>query len=131
MTISVDKAVEQLDSQSQVLRESRQRLTEQWHPDAPPLSLVMSGYARALSTNINELSEEEKRSVFSVVEMLLSDADDVVRDAVATCFLEGLLGQASSGSLDFRKVAHLLGSRSRSYCQEWDNFSGVRTPGLS
>ena len=65
-----------------------------------------------------------------LVETLLMEAADEVKDAVGTCFLEGLLGQASGGSFDFCKVAEFLGPQARCYCQEWNKFTGVETPGL-
>lgn len=124
------QAFEEIDAVSSFLREARSKLTEDWSPDPPPPSLAMSQYARVFSENVRSFSKEETQTLFTLVEHLLSDADDAVKDAVATGFLEGLLGLASAGSFDIRSVVQLLGPKSRKYCQEWDKFTGMQTSGL-
>jgi hypothetical protein len=68
--------------------------------------------------------------VFAFIEELMDQGDNEVQDAIATCCLENLLNYSSGGSIAPESFVHLLGSKSREYCRTWDEFTGVRTPGL-
>lgn len=72
----------------------------------------------------------EIRAVFELVENLMVEGDDTVKDAAATCFLENLLNQASAGNTSSSAFVDLLGPESRAYCKAWDEFTGVQTEGL-
>lgn len=66
--------------------------------------------------------------LFNLIERLLTEGSAEVRDAAATCFLENLTNR--SDSLDPRLYVPLMGPESRNYCRAWDDFTGVKTPGL-
>ncbi len=70
--------------------------------------------------------------VFQSVESLLHDeaSNDEVKDAVCTCFLENLINYASNGRIPYESFVPLLGPKSVEYCKGWDEFTGVKTPGL-
>jgi hypothetical protein len=128
--LSSEEALAQIDAVSPVLQEVRAKTSKAWQPDGPPLSVVMSEYARTFVENTHLFTTQQIQELFALMEDLLLDADDSVKDAVATGFFEGLLGRASAGSFDFQAVARFLGPTSQSYCQEWDKFTGLKTPGL-
>lgn len=67
-------------------------------------------------------------SVFRVAEQGLVEGTETVKAAVATQFLETL--QHASDSEVARVWVPMLGEESRAHCRAWDEFSGVRTPGL-
>ena len=48
----------------------------------------------------------------------------------ATNFLEGLQNIESSGQVSASEFVPFLGSKSKEYCKAWDEFTGVKTPGL-
>ena len=68
--------------------------------------------------------------IFKLIERLMSDGDEDVKDCVATCFLENLMNRVSDDVFPAANFVHLLGPESRAYCKAWDEFTGVRTKGL-
>jgi hypothetical protein len=130
VSLTSDQAVARFDSVHPLLSEARQSLIAEWKDQSPPLSLVMSKYSSAVCSHLAVFSTAELKDIFETTEHLLRFGDDHVKDGVATCFLEGLLGRASAGTLDFRQISSYLGGESRAYCRAWDKFTGVATPGL-
>jgi hypothetical protein len=65
-----------------------------------------------------------------MIEHLMLQGDDAVKDAVATCFLENLINRTSAGDIPAANFVHLLGPESVAYCKAWDEFTGVKTEGL-
>jgi hypothetical protein len=65
--------------------------------------------------------------LFGVVEQLLTEGTEQVREAAATYFLENLTNRES---LDSRLYVPLMGNKSKAYCRALDDFAGVKTPGL-
>lgn len=51
-------------------------------------------------------------------------------DAICTCFFEDLINSASSGNIQYERFIPYLGEKSKEYCKAWDQFTGVRSPGL-
>ncbi|MFZ9595026.1 MAG: DUF7674 family protein [Bdellovibrionia bacterium] len=70
--------------------------------------------------------------VFARIEFLLSghNASEKVKNAVCTCFLENLINAFSEELNQLKIWIPLLGPESREYCKAWDQFTGVKTPGL-
>ena len=73
-------------------------------------------------------TEEEK--IFKLIERFIKEGDFNVRDAASTCFLENLINYTSAGRLKPEQFIHYLGKESKEYCKAWDEFTGVKTPGL-
>lgn len=65
--------------------------------------------------------------VFSLVERLMSEGNEEVKTATATCFLESLINR---DAVPTSAYVPLLGPLSREHCRAWDSFTGVRTEGL-
>lgn len=131
MAISLDQAFRRFDTLHPAFRAARVSELIEWQPDAPPATLVMAEYARALSEHLSSFTQPELRSVFELVEELLIDANESTKDVVATGFIEALQSLASAGEFDFSPIRPLLGRRTRDYCQAWDRFTGTSTPGLN
>ena len=112
-------------------RKALQTLEIEWQPDLPPSTVAMGTVARTLAAGMDRTPRDQIRKLLDFVEKLLTKADSNTKDAVATGFLESLLGEASAGRLDFAVIDALLGDESRNYCHAWDNFTGFRTKGLS
>ena len=51
-------------------------------------------------------------------------------NAICTCFLENLLNIASHNSISYARFIPYLGEKSKEYCRAWDEFTGVKSPGL-
>jgi hypothetical protein len=70
------------------------------------------------------------RGILDLFERILSEGPGGLSDAICTGFFERLLADSSANRLDFSLIAPLLGKESRAYCQDWDVFTGLETPGL-
>ncbi len=66
--------------------------------------------------------------VFQYAERCMNANEDV-RTAAATCFLENLMNRTPD-QINPERFVPLLGPESRDYCRVWDEFCGVRTAGL-
>ena len=51
-------------------------------------------------------------------------------EAACVCFLENLLNWASGGDISYGRFIPYLGEKSKEYCRAWDEFTGVKSPGL-
>lgn len=51
-------------------------------------------------------------------------------NAACTCFLENLLNRASAGRILYNRFIPYLGEKSKEFCRAWDEFTGVKSPGL-
>ena len=90
----------------------------------------MSAYASVLCRRVNEISSAEMQTIFDVVEEVLATGGGDASNLIASGFLESLMAQASGSDIDFQKISTCFGPKARNYCQEWDRFTAVKTPGL-
>lgn len=84
---------------------------------------VLAEYLHACLTAQQALPLDE---IFSLIEVFILNGDKTVKAAATTCFLENLQNQQTPPEA----WVHLLGEASRAYCQSWDRFTAVATPGL-
>ena len=110
---------------------AQSEVVEEWSPDEPPSVIFMSAVASAIASKISEFSNHDLQTTFGIVERLLVNGNDLVKDAVATGLLETLLAESSAQKLDFAVLSSFLGAESKMYCIAWDRFTGCRTAGLS
>lgn len=81
---------------------------------------------------VNEIKSEnfnEIENIFILVEFLMYNGNNSVKDAIATCFLENLLNKDPE-KIQFIKFRQYLGKETIAYCRAWDIFTGVITKGL-
>lgn len=88
---------------------------------------AFSDYVRDL---LQKKEVEDLKEIFDLIEWLLLNGTDEVKDAITTGFLENLLNYCSYGSISPKSFVYLLGSESRKYCKAWDEFTGIKTEGL-
>jgi len=50
--------------------------------------------------------------------------------AACVCFLENLQNKAGHGRFEYSRFIPYLGEKSKEYCRAWDEFTGVKSPGL-
>jgi len=105
-------------------------LQKEWEPDELPKTIIFAEIGREFCDSIDSVLSAEHESVLECIEDLMREGCDDVKDAVATGFLEHLLNKASSGRLYFPTIAPLLGPECVRYCKAWDEFTGIKTPGL-
>lgn len=81
---------------------------------------------------------QEELDIYKYVEQIrvrYSDASDDTDEfhldnAACTCFLENLINTASFGTIEYSRFIPFLGEKSKEYCRAWDEFTGVKSPGL-
>ena len=103
---------------------------EFWGDEKAGLSNDLSEFASYLVDNIETLSIDKRQDIFLFIEICLNEGDESVKDAVASCLLENLLNAVSEGLVDSKLFVNLLGQESKKLCKSWDEFTGVKTPGL-
>lgn len=103
---------------------------EYWDQEPPGVCLDLSEFARYIVDLVSEGRHEELPAIFALIEKLVVEGDDQVATAATTCCLENLINISGTDRLPPESFVPLLGPESRAYCQAWDEFTGVRTPGL-
>lgn len=61
--------------------------------------------------------------VFDLIEQLIVNGDEAVKNAATTCFLENLINSADAGMIDVHAFAPYVQGQSRKYCEAWESFS--------
>ncbi|HEY9832053.1 MAG TPA: hypothetical protein V6D26_15820 [Stenomitos sp.] len=111
-------------------RESWQEHLDYW--EGQPAGLVMDMIELATYVN-NQLSNQENHdleNIFRLMETMLNEGTEEVKDAVATGFLESVINPVTKDTEYLPLLVSLLGEKSRAYCQEWLKFSGGELPNL-
>jgi hypothetical protein len=101
-----------------------------WDGEEAGLSSDMTAFAYYVVEVLQGKRQEDLDLVFALIERLMVEGNDSVKDAAATCFIEVLQNNASAGAIDSRDFVPYLGSESRAYAKAWDDFTGVKTEGL-
>lgn len=96
---------------------------------SPGLCTEMSAFADFVKEQILTVSPPEIARLFAVIEHLLVFGDDAVQTAATTCCLENILNVTPS-KVPAELYVQYLGPKSRDFCRAWDEFTGVKTPGL-
>lgn len=92
--------------------------------------MAIAALSRLVAAHIETMTADDLTVVFGLVEHAVAIGDEEAKNAATTGFLENLQNRASSGVFPFEQVAPLLGPESRKYCEEWDRFTGMKTPGI-
>lgn len=98
-----------------------------WEHEPPGVCLDFSEFSRFVHDAIVEARALDLPAIFALIEQFLAEGDDDVQAGASTCFLENLQNVGTPPAA----WVPLLGQRSIAFCQAWDAFTGVQTPGLS
>lgn len=102
-----------------------------WEGEEAGLCNDISAFSRYVVKVIQEKDSVQLQDIFDVVEHCVCSEDQALKMAFTTCFLENLLNYFSSGEIDVSVFVPFLGEQSREFCKAWDDFTGVKTPGIS
>jgi hypothetical protein len=114
---------------SEVLRAELERVQEYWTPDAPPPTVALGALGTALIETLTSVTDDELCRIASTVEQVLVEGSENAKNAVATGFLEAVLS-ASDDEPTATRFLRKLGHHSQEYCKAWNQFCGIRTPGV-
>lgn len=98
-----------------------------WGGDESGLGNDVAAFAQYTEELIAK-SDERVESIFDFVETCLLTGSEQVKAAFTTCFLENLLN--AENRIDIQGFAPFLGDESRKFCRAWNDFCGVRVPGI-
>jgi hypothetical protein len=99
--------------------------------DAWSPGFVSDALTSLAASRLGELGEEGLiQDLFEFAELVLRTGTAAEQEAIATRFLEDLLNMGGSGRFDLEHMLPYLGPLSAEHCRGWDEFNGVRTPGL-
>lgn len=97
-----------------------------WAQEPPGACLDFGEFASFVHDAITEERRLDLPAIFDFIERCLAEGDDEVQAGASTCFLENLQNKETPPAA----WVPLLGPRSMAFCQAWDAFTGVQTPGL-
>jgi hypothetical protein len=100
-----------------------------WNGAEAGLCNDVAEFSRFASDLIIEGRIEDLREIFALIEELIVNGDEDVKDAIATCFVENLANWFVNNP-SHEQFIKLLGPASRAYWKAWDDFTGVQTDGL-
>jgi hypothetical protein len=120
--MTVDAAAQALAAIAPALAAADAEAVADWAPDEVPPTIRMGGLARAMVAAAGDLTLDEVRGIFAMVEDLMVDGPEDVRVAVATGFLEDLMSELAHGRVDMATIAEFLGPASRAHCEAWEQF---------
>lgn len=110
------------------LRKRTEEVYEFWGEDVPPNTVAAGEMGWETCEVIDLLTDSEMKKIADLVEQMCGEGDDVAT-AVMTGFLEAFVARATEKE-SVVKFVRMLGPESRAYCEAWDRFTGVVTPGL-
>ena len=89
---------------------------------------VFSDFSSLVVERLEAGTLSNGQQLFSFIESVVAEGGDPA-NAACTCFLENILNRIP-GSIDPNGFAPYLGAKSKKFCREWDEFTGVKTSGL-
>lgn len=100
-----------------------------WEDDERGLCIDISEFSEYAAELIASRRLDLLPKIFNFIEVLMTEGDQDVQNAAATCFLEHLIN-ITPEKISTDSFIPLLGTESRAYCKAWDEFTEVQTVGL-
>ena len=105
----------------QAIHQAKVAAVQYWGDDIP-LTVLFAELGRAIVSEFEKFSHEERAYVFDVVEQGMNSSDAVLSTAVATGLLEAISAKISKDpNLDL-KLDSQLGTVSKKYLNDWSNW---------
>jgi hypothetical protein len=124
--ITKENCIQVILQQVPEFRERWQAHLLSWEGEEPGLCNDLAEFSLFVVELLKDGARDGLPAIFDLIERLLVDGDDIVKDATATCFLEGLVNVAAARGLSMTHFADLLGPESQAYCKAWDDFSSTQ-----
>jgi len=112
-------------------RERWQEHLDYWEGKSAGLVLDMIELAAYTNDQLSKNENKDLANIFGLMETMLNEGTQEVKNAVATGFLESVINPVTKDTEYLPLLITLLGEKSRAYCQEWIKFSGGELPNLS
>lgn len=118
------EAVKLLANTVPVYKAALDHMLADWYPDEPGICLLFAEFSHITVRLFQESQLALIRPVFDVIEQLLMEGDEVVKDATATCFLEPILNRVPE-RIPAETLRTVLGCQAQEYGRAWNAFTGV------
>ncbi|MFL8004373.1 hypothetical protein [Xanthomonas vasicola] len=89
-----------------------------------PWTFIFSSLGKSFANEFYELSEENKRNIFSMIEAAMHEEGELA-NAVATGLLEGLHKSSIKNNLLHNSIIDRLDENSSRYLKNWSEWSGL------
>jgi hypothetical protein len=129
MAMDLATALEALCAVAPALAATVASSREEWAPDEPPATIVLGELGTALVESCDALGDGALEGAARVIETALEHGSKDVQDAVATGLIEAAMNAATRDPRGVRFLRQ-LGPLARGYARAWDEFGGVKTPGI-
>jgi hypothetical protein len=96
---------------------------EEWGEDIP-MTLLFAKFGRSIANEFSKMSSKDRLSIFSIIEIGMTDGDEALKTLLATGLLEGLYGQISKDHDLTVAVINHLGGASKDYLVKWMSWEG-------
>ena len=126
--MQIEQAYKLLTSSHEALKIKFDEEVEDWRPDKPPVTTMMSCLAEVLLRQESDFTDDQYQSVFLLIEELFLNYGDDVKNAITTGLLETLVN--ASDQQKPSRFTSFLGDEAKKYCTAWDDFTGTKTLGL-
>src|SRR3989304_4949727 len=103
MPLTMPAVCSKLADADPLFEQVRQRLEAEWNPEVPPVTILFGCYGEAFAQRVQR-QNCELSTILAVVEDLMQNGSEQVRNAVATGFWEAVLAESSGGRFDFRLI---------------------------
>ncbi len=103
---------------------------DDWDGERAGLVLDMIEFAAYTNSLLKKGEKEETKLIFDLMEKMLEEGENAVRNAVLTGFLETVINPVTKETSYLPLLGDLLGEKSRTYVREWLKFTGGDLPNI-
>lgn len=131
MKFTEDNCMDEVLNAAPGFRPAWQEHLDFWDGEPAGLTLDMIELATYASALLELGEKDELPRIFALMESMLGEGSEDVKDAVATGFLETVVNPVTAETPYLPALVGLLGEKSKAYCQDWLRFTGGKLPDLS
>ncbi|MFA5490909.1 MAG: hypothetical protein WC284_17145 [Candidimonas sp.] len=113
------KFIDRLVAVSPTLSSAFNETVEYWEPETPPVTIAFAELGQSVFENFETLGPARIQEIMAMIEEGIASDDDELSTAVATGFIEAVVGQASKVEGDLERVLPTFGRLSRSHAEAW------------
>lgn len=104
-------------------------LFEDWHPAAPPATILFAVLGRAMRDNFDQVNRAARKLIFDVVEDMAINSDESVRSLALSGFVEAMISGEVFSREQYEKLTKDLGPVAREHADVWSSFHDKNTEG--
>src|SRR5437867_4007339 len=107
MNINRNQALDLLAQSLFQLQQETNRMRDEWLPEEPPFTVLMGALGAVLGASVGTLDDKHVERIAQVIETILRDGTEEVKNALATGLLESLMHSSDTEPGAIRLLRHL------------------------